>query len=28
MCIEQNQKYLYSVVVTKTGKKSNLQRIH
>ena len=24
--IEQNLKYLYSVVITKTGRKSNLQR--
>jgi len=28
ICIEQNRKYLYSVVITKTGRKSNLQRSH
>jgi len=28
ICIEQNRKYLYSVAVTKTGGKSNLQRNH
>jgi len=27
-CIEQNRKYLYSVVITNTGRKSNLQRNH
>jgi len=26
ICIEQNQKYLHSVVIIKTGKKPNLQR--
>jgi len=25
-CIEQNRKYLYSVVITKSGRKSQLQR--
>jgi len=25
-CIEQNRKYLYSVVITKSGRKSKLQR--
>jgi len=28
ICIEQNRKYLYSLVITKPGRKSNLQRYH
>jgi len=27
-CIEQNRKYLYSVVITKTSRESKLQRNH
>jgi len=26
ICIEQNRKYFHSVVITETGRKSNLQR--
>jgi len=28
VCIEQNRKYLHSVVVFKTARKSNLQKNH